>query len=56
MTATLVNKNGAASEQFSIRVPLGTAQRLEQFKEQHGLTSRNQAVVAILNRGFTSEA
>ncbi len=56
MTATLVNKNGSVSEQFSIRVPLGTALRLEQFKRQHGLASRNQAVIAILNRGFIGEA
>ena len=52
MTATLVNKDGSASEQFSIRVPIGTAKRLEQFKKQHGMHSRNQAVNEILARGF----
>ena len=57
MTATLVNKDGSASEQFSIRVPVGTAKRLDQFKKQHGMHSRNQAVNEILARGFVlSEA
>ena len=57
MPSKLVNQDGSASEVFSIRVPVGTAQRLEQFKKQHGMHSRNQAILEILARGFVlSEA
>lgn len=54
MPATVLTQaNGRAKEQFTISVPVGTRQRLEEFRKQNGLKSRNQAVYELLSRGFT---
>ena len=53
MQATVLTQaNGMAKEQFTISVPVGTRQRLEEFRKQNGLKSRNQAVYELLSRGF----
>ncbi|WP_415409660.1 hypothetical protein ACLM45_12925 [Synechococcus sp. A10-1-5-9] len=39
-------------EQFSIRVPVGTAKRLEQYKQRHGYSSRNQVINELIACGF----
>ena len=53
MQATVLTQaNGRAKEQFTISVPVGTRQRLEEFRKQNGLKSRNQAVYELLSRGF----
>ena len=53
MPATVLTQaNGRAKEQFTISVPVGTRQRLEEFRKQNGLKSRNQAVYELLSRGF----
>jgi len=53
MQATVLTQaSGRAKEQFTISVPVGTRQRLEEYRKQNGLKSRNQAVYELLSRGF----
>ena len=55
MTATTLKKSGKAHlEQFSIRCPIGTAERLEAFRRAQGLRSRNEALAELIARGFVA--
>ena len=53
MKAKTLKKGGAAfTEQFSIRCPAGTAERLEEFRREYGLRSRAEAINELLSHGW----
>ena len=55
MTATRLKEfKQQGQEQFSIRCPLGTAERIEEFRHEKGLRSRNEAITELITRGFVT--
>ena len=52
MTSTQAKILPPATETFSICVPAGTRQRLEDFRYEYGLPSRNQAVYELICSGL----
>lgn len=52
MQASIIEFEGTAAEQFTIRVPAGTRAKLEEFRLKTGLRSRNQAIYELLAAGL----